>query len=201
MDPSAKGSIVIGVVASLRGLRRAGRITNDQLAARLSGPAIELLEQKIEVGRWYPMATFAELVDFEWQLVAVRNPEVARESGAKSAGRLFEGGRYQQLDFVERTGKAESRDELVRQAKLITTITAALYNFLQVTVSIDAEHRDELAITYTNASLLCDALRYSTEGFMNGINARQGSPRRWSSERTAPDRIVFRLALPRRLAH
>ena len=34
---------------------------------------------------------------------------------------------------------------------------------------------------------------------MNAINEMQGSSRRWTSERTAPDRIVFRLAIPSRL--
>lgn len=199
MDPSAKGSIVMGVVASLRSLRKQGRVSDEQLAARLSPAALALFEQKVELGRWYPMAAFAELVNFEWDLAARRNPEYARASGAKSALRLFEGGRYQQLDFAERTGKAETRDNLVRQAKLITTITAALYSFLGVEVGIDPTRPDVLQIVYSNAALFSEALRYSTEGFMNGINERQGSSRRWTSERTAPDRIVFRLAIPSRL--
>ena len=44
-----------------------------------------------------------------------------------------------------------------------------------------------------------EALRISTEGFMNQINKRQKSRRRWTSERVAPDRIVFRMPLPERL--
>ena len=34
---------------------------------------------------------------------------------------------------------------------------------------------------------------------MTQINQRQGSPRRWQSERTAPDRILFWMELPERL--
>ncbi len=195
----AKGSIVVGAVASLRHLRSSGRIADEQLTARLSRAALELLEQKIDIGRWYPMRAFAELVEFEWDVIAARDPEYARASGAKGAQRLFASGRYQQLDFARRVGKAESREALVRQAKLTTTITSMLYNFLQVSVGIDPARPNELQIVYANAGEFTEALRYTSEGFMNGINSAQGSPRRWTSERTAPDRVVFRLAIPSRL--
>ena len=200
MASSAKGSIVVGAVISLRQLRSSGRISNDQLAARLSRGAFELLEQKIDVGRWYPMSAFAELVEFEWEIAANRDPEYARQSGAKGAQRLFETGRYQQLDFAQRTGKAETREALVRQTKLITTVTTMFYNYLEVSVGIDPARPNQLEIIYANASEFTEPLRYSTEGFMNGINAMQGSSRRWTSERTARDRVVFRLGIPSRLS-
>ena len=200
MESSAKGSIVVGAVASLRRHRKSGRIRDAEMQVRLSASALELLEEKIGIGRWYPMSAFAELVDFEWDLVGGRDPEYARRAGAISAQRLFETGRYQQLEFAQRVGRAESRDALVRQAKLTTTITSMLYNFLQVSVGIDPARPSELQIVYANAGEFTEALRYTSEGFMNGINAAQGSSRCWTSERTAPDRIVFQLALPSRLA-
>lgn len=196
----AKGSIVVGAVASMRHLFNSGRISRGQAAARLSGQALELIEQKIDIGRWYPMRAFAELVEFEWDLVADRDPEYARRAGAKGAERLLRGSRYQQLDFAQRVGRAENRDALVRHSKLITTVTTMLYNFLDVSVGIDPARPNELQIVYANAAEFTDALRFTTEGFMNAINEAQGSSRRWTSERTAPDRIVFRLAIPERLA-
>ena len=199
MEPSAKGTIVMGVVASLRKQRKLGQLAQGQLAARLSAPALELFEQKIEPTRWYPMPAFAELVALEWEVVAKRNPDYARKSGALSADRQFESGRYQQLDFAQRTGKAESSRALLLQARLITTITAAFYSFLDIRVAIDPARPDRLEIVYANAALFPEPLRYATEGFMNQINQRQGSPRRWESARTAPDRIVFSLPLPERL--
>jgi hypothetical protein len=198
--PCAKGSIVVGAVASLRHLLGSGRIRSEELAARLSAGALELLEEKIDIARWYPMAAFAELIECEWELVADRDPEYARRGGAKGAQRLFKGGHYQQLDFARRAGRAESREKLVRQAKLITTVTTMLYNFLEVSVGIDPARPDELQIVYANAAEFNEPLRYTTEGFMNAINEAQGSSRRWSSERATPDRVVFRLAIPERLA-
>ena len=56
-----------------------------------------------------------------------------------------------------------------------------------------------LEIVFSNAALFSEALRHSTEGFMNQINQRQGSAQRWSSRRDPADVIVFTLPLPRRL--
>jgi hypothetical protein len=198
--PCAKGSIVVGAVASLRHLLKSGRVTAEQLTARLSGDALTLLEEKkIDIGRWYPMGAFAELIDLEWELVAGRDPEYARTGGAKGAQRLFKSGYYQQLDFAQRAGRAESREKLVRQAKLITTVTKMLYNFLDVSVGVDPAQPGQLQIVYANAADFTEPLRYTTEGFMNAVNEAQGSSRRWTSERTSRDRIVFRLAIPTRL--
>ncbi|HEY8121023.1 MAG TPA: hypothetical protein VII78_06860 [Myxococcota bacterium] len=198
MEPSAKGSVVSGVVASLRSSRKRGHISAEQLAARLSGPALSLLEEKIEAGRWYPMSAFQDLVDCEWEL-AGRDPEYARESGARSADRMSNAGIYQQLEYAKRVDRAQSRDALVRQTKLITTVTGTLYSFLSLSVRVSADG-GLLEIVYANAAQFPEALRYSTEGFMNRINEQQGSGRRWTSERTKPGEIVFRLKLPSRMA-
>jgi hypothetical protein len=200
VEPSAKGAIVMGVVAALRKLRSAGGLAQEQLAARLSGGALGLLEQKIEVGRWYPIGLFRELVDFQFEVVGKRDPDYARRQGAQSADIQSDAGRYQQLDFAKRAGRAESSGAIVLQAKLIASLTAAFYNFLETSVGIDPEDPRRLQIVYTNAAAFPDALRYATEGFMSRINERQGSTRPWRSQRTTPDRIVFWMELPERLS-
>lgn len=199
MEPRVKGTIVLGVVAALRKLRRSGQLSAAQLAARLSGPALELLERKIEFASWYPMRLFRELVEFEWDEVAKRDPDYARRSGELSADHQAATGRYQQLDSAGRTRKVETSGALVLQARLVTTVTSAFYSFLETRVAIDPARPDRLEIVYTNAAEFPEPLRYATEGFMNRINERQGSSRRWQSERTAPDRIVFWMELPERL--
>jgi hypothetical protein len=74
-----------------------------------------------------------------------------------------------------------------------------LYNFLEVSVGIDPARPNDLEIVYANAAEFSEPLRYTTEGFMNAINEAQGSSRQWTSARVAPDRVVFRLAIPKRL--
>jgi hypothetical protein len=123
-----------------------------------------------------------------------------RREGERSADRLFETGIYPQLRFADEAKHVEKREDLMRQSRLITSITGSLYNFLEIDVRMDASGDGALEIVYANAALFNEALRYSTEGFMNQINKRQKSQRRWTSERAAPDRVVFRMPLPQRLA-
>ncbi len=196
--PSVKGSLVLGAAVALRRHRDAGRVTGDQLAARLGPEATRLLGQKIDVGRWYPAKSFLELLEADWDLVGRRHPDHMRQQGARAADRLFDSGIYQQLRYAEQADRVQSKDQLTRQAKLITTITGSLYNFLAFEVRL-AEDGEALEIVYGQAALFSDALRHSTEGFMNQINHRQGSSQRWTSARTRPDTIVFTLPLPSRL--
>ncbi len=200
MDPSVKGSLVIGAAVATRRHRSAGRISQEELDARLSGTALELIDdRKIEIGRWYPVAAFCELLDLDWQLASDRDPEHARKAGTVSADQLFDSGIYQQLDYAERAERVKSRADLTRQARLITTITGTLYNFLEFEVKIDEQETRSLEIHYRNATAFAEVLRFNTEGFMNQINRRQGSPRQWTSERVQTDLVIFRLPLPTRL--
>jgi hypothetical protein len=199
LDPSVKGSLMLGAVVTVRRHRKQGRISAEQLAARLGGPALELVDQKIDIGRWYPMKLFSELLDLDWDVGASRDPAYMRRQGEQAADRLFDSGIYQQLAYAERADRVLSARQLKRHATLITTITGTLYSFLRFEVRL-REETESLEIVYSNATLFSEALRHSTEGFMNQINQRQRSKLRWSSRREQPDVVVFTLPLPSRLA-
>jgi hypothetical protein len=201
-DPSTqsvKGTLMLGAVVTVRRLRKRGEVSQEQLSARLSAEALTFLEEKIDLGRWYPLAAFCEILDTDWEFAGHRRADYMRNEGARAADRLFESGIYQQLQFAERSERAQAADALVRRSKLITTITASLFNFLKVDVRLNPEQRDSLEILYQNATGFSEALRYTSEGFMNQINHRQGSPRLWTSKRVRPDLVVFTLSLPRRM--
>lgn len=198
-EPAVKGSLVLGAVVSVRRHRQQGRVSAEQLAARLGGVALELVDQKIDIGRWYPMAAFTELLDADWEIGSRRDPAYMRKQGEQAADRLFDSKIYQQLSYAERAERVASAAELKRSSKLITTITGSLYNFLQFQVRLGEGRGDALEIVFSNAKAFSEALRHSTEGFMNQINVRQGSSHRWLSRRDQPDVIVFTLPLPSRL--
>lgn len=198
IDPSVKGSLMLGAVVSVRRHRKQGRISAEQLAARLGGPALELVDQKVDIGRWYPIKLFTELLDLDWDVGSSRDPAYMRRQGEQAADRLFDSGIYQQLAYAERADRVLSGKQLKRQATLITTITGTLYNFLRFDVRL-REEMESLEIVYANAALFSEALRHSSEGFMNQINQRQRSKLRWSSRREQADVVVFTLPLPSRL--
>jgi hypothetical protein len=199
VNPSVKGSLVVGAVVAVRRHRDGGRISPEQLDARLGPGALALIDKKIDIGCWYPVADFCELVELEWEVASGRDPDHARKAGAISADHLFDRGIYQQLDYAERAVRVRNRSGLIRQARLIATITDALYNFLEVGVRVDEEQADSLLIVYSNARPFAEVLRFTTEGFMNQINHRQGSARQWTSERSRPDVVTYRMPLPSRL--
>jgi hypothetical protein len=200
VDPSVKGSLLVGAVISMRRHLKQGRISAPQAAVRLSPVALELLEQKIDLGRWYPVKAFCEILELDWEIGGRRDPAYMRSAGEKSADHLFDTRIYQQLQYAERNDRVRSREQMLLQAKLISSITGSLYNFLQFEVRLSPENPDVLEILYGNAGPFAEALRLSTEGFMNQINKRQGSSRTWTSERLRPDLVAFRLSLPERLA-
>jgi hypothetical protein len=196
VEPSVKGSLFITGVVPVRRYRDSGRLSHDQIAARLGPVALEMLDQKIDISCWYPIDAFCEMLDMDWEVASGRNPAYMWHMGQDHAKRFFERGIYQQLDYAKRAQRPESQRALVRQSRLIVTVTNSLYNFLEIDVHVDG---DALEIVYGNAALFSEALRYTTEGFMTEVNRWQGSPRTWTSERGAPDRVSFRLELPERL--
>ena len=197
MAENVKGALVVGAVVAARRLRDGGRLRPEVLEARLSKQALELIDQKIEVARWYPVALFCELIDLGWEVVARRNPAYLEEAGAQSANELFDTNRYQQLEFAQRAGKVYSRKQLMRQARLITTVIGTFYDFLDVQVAVE---EDGLVIVYGNARAFGDPLIHTTVGFKNQINVRLGSKMRWSGKRTQPDKVRFSMPIPKRLA-
>jgi hypothetical protein len=194
---SIKGSLMLGAVVSVKRLRARGRVSAEALEARLSGEALALVDQKIDISRWYPIQPFCELIDLDWEIAGAREPAYLESQGAAAADRLFDSGIYQQLDFAQRSGKVESREKLVRQSRLITTITGTLYDFLTFEVNLAPE---SLEIVFGNAERFSDGLIHTTVGFMNRINERQGSKRRWRGWRETADRARFSMSLPTRLA-
>ena len=195
--PSVKGSLVVGAVVTVRRLRDKGSVSPETLAARLSKQALELLDQKIEIARWYPVSAFCELIAFDWEVTGARSPAYLERQGAITADRLFDAKIYQQLDFAERSLRADNREELVRGAKLITTITGTLYDFLTFGVRVA---NDQLEVVYGNASAFGEPLVHTTVGFLNQINQRQGSKRGWGARREGDDQVVFTMELPQRFA-
>jgi hypothetical protein len=194
---SAKGTIVMGAVVTVRRHRDHGRISAEELQQKLSPASYALLDQRIDIASWYPVSAFAELVDVDWEYSGHRDPAYLERQGAMTADRLFDSGLYQQLEYAERSGKVETRKSLERQSRLITTITASLYNFLESSVTV---HAEALEIAYDNARSFADSLAHTTVGFMNQINLRQGSKRTWKFERIGTDRAVFEMSLPARMS-
>ena len=145
---SIKGVLMLGAVVSARRLRDRGTISRQDLEARLSDEALALVDERIQPTRWYPIGPFCELIEVDWEVSGHRDPSYLEHQGEAAAERLFERGTYQQLDFAQRSRKVDTRDALVQQSRLITTITGALYDFLTFEVDLGP---DSLQVVFGRA--------------------------------------------------
>jgi hypothetical protein len=191
-EPSVKGNMLLGSVVMTRRLRDANQLPAEIFEKVLSAETLELLDERISIANWYPMWQCNELQTLFWEYVAKRDPNVARQSGAESFKSMQKTGRYQQFEYAERAESAESKRDVLRQTRMITSILSGYYNFLEVEVGLHPE-TENLQIIYDNATLFIEPLRYSTEGFMTGVSRVRKGTTSWTSERVTPDRIVYTL--------
>jgi hypothetical protein len=214
-EPSVKGAMLLLSVLTVRRLQQATERTDEafrktlspeaaQMLARvgpipatafekaLSRETLALLDREIVITSWYPMWQFNELEEFMWEYFSKRDPGLARQAGAVAFKSMQKSGRYQQFEYAGRAGDAASRKEAVRQTRLISSVLAGFYDFLEVEVRLDPD-TDELQIVFANAATYCEPLRYSTEGFFTAVARVRNAASDWTSARVTPDRIVFTL--------
>lgn len=194
--PSVKGAMLLGSVVVVRRARKDGRIPESRLA-KLSEATREILDERIQLSRWYPMEVFAELLDLDWELFGNRDPDYMREAGKQNALAMQKAARYQQLEYLERAERPKSAAEVVRQVRLTSSITLTYFNFMEIEVRFDPDRPNVLQIIYSGTGQFPESLRYSTEGFMTQLNQVRGTSRAWTSERQG-DTIVFSLELRER---
>ena len=194
--PSVKGAMLLPSVVMVRHARDQGKIPQAELS-RLGAETLGLLDKKINLAQWYPMGHFTELLDLDWTLFGDRAPEYMRRSGEQSATAMARHERYQQLEYIKRVDRPKSTAQLISQVRLTSSITLSYYNFMEVMVRVHPERQNVLQIIYSNTDPFPEALRYSTEGFMNELNRVRGSERKWSSERVV-NTIVFSLEMKQR---
>jgi hypothetical protein len=191
-EPSVKGTMLLGSVVLARRLKQRGDLRTEIFEKSLSDETLSLLDDRIIITSWYPMWQFNELQEFFWEHVARRDPRAARASGADSFKSMNKTGRYQQFEYAARAESAESKRDVLRHTRMITSILSGYYNFLEVKVGLDPQSQN-LQIVYDNATMYCEPLRYSTEGFMTAVSRVRNGVTDWTSERVTPDRIVYTL--------
>ena len=69
-------------------------------------------------------------------------------------------------------------------------------NFLTAEVKVDPERDDRYVIEYSGAAACPEVFFWTNQGFINRMAAEHGQPDLWRWERTAPDRVVYRMTRP-----
>ncbi len=185
-QPSIKGIALQYAVAAVRRLLETGRLTRDELEIRLDPQDLEILDQKVLPTLWYPMESFARLLEVattgEAQTGGV---EAVISVGVDAANSLFASELYG--DFLR---SAESRgpragEALVRMAPLLCSFG---------TWTFRRAPGGGFAIDVREAGAFPEILRHVAQGLIQYLSDRlAGAPDRIrvTSERPAPDHIRY----------
>jgi hypothetical protein len=192
--PCIKGSVLDQLVADVNRLREAGRISPEQLAARLEPEDLELLERKLSPSTWYPIDCYRRLTEVLLDLEGYGSKDFLRMRGQAVAERLIESGVYQQMERLKASAAPSmSMEEYTRRTRLTASIYGAVFNFTHWKVLADPDHPKRLLLEITGAEHYPEVLRYTTEGFLTRSSQERGYRYEWFSERTEPGRILFRM--------
>ena len=186
--PSIKGTAYNSVHDDLHHMLDDGRVSEEELEARLSREELELFESKVLATKWYPIETYRKLL----ALVAQKDAKGATdeylvERGWRAAERLAQAGIYRQLGADEGAGKSWG----ARVANLVTKISGLLYNFTRWSVE-EPENAAVIHVTVDEAKDFADECRYTAQGFVAfAATLMAGGPVKITSARPTPDRIVY----------
>jgi hypothetical protein len=194
--PSIKGVLLTKLTDDVRALLERREVDRDQLEAGLSAGTLELLEGKVDIGRWYPIEQYAELSELIWKEEGSNRVQYLHQRGEDAMKRLMEGGLYQQIEYLRRKEggfrTSPSRSEVLQSCRLVGSIMGALLNFTTQSWDWDPENPEIMLHQVRGATRYPEVLRYVQEGTLTFLVrlARPDAPA-VTSERVAPDHVVF----------
>jgi hypothetical protein len=185
--PSIKGTAYGSVHDDLAALVADGRISRDELEARLSTEDLKHFDSKVLAGNWYPIKSYKALLAIVTEKEANGNAEeylVAR--GWRAAARLKEAGIYRQLE-----SGAQGKTWGARVSGIIGSISKLMYNFTSWHVE-PGEDATSFRAVVEDATDFVDECRYTAQGFVAyAATMIAGAPVQVTSARPGPDRIVY----------
>jgi hypothetical protein len=200
--PSIKGSAFETVVRDVVRLLESGKLPREVADARLEADDLHLIEDKILPELWYPLASYTRLTELLLEFEGARDTKYLIARGARAAERLFDAGLYQQMQRGEELGAAKrERGETWSEfdGNLMTSLAGAIFNVSRWRYRRHPEDVHVSRIEVTGARELPEVARWAAQGFIEYMATRMsGQPVQMTSERPAPDRIVYTLRMGRR---
>ncbi len=187
--PSIKGTAYNSVHDDLHKMIDEGRVTPEELEARLTKEELELFEGKVLATKWYPIEMYRKMLALIAEHESAgRVEEYLVERGWRAADRLNQAGIYKQLLGPD-DGRGKSWG--ARVENLVTKISGLLYNFTKWRVE-DRDGENGFTVHIEDAKDFCDECRYTAQGFVSFASTLMaGEPIKISGKRVTPDHIVY----------
>ncbi len=190
MSESVKGIFLAGAVSTVRKAIREGRALREQVEARLDGPDLPFLEEKVDPTLWYPVTTLGHYLDVLADLEGGDPRQALINIGRRAADMAARTGRYQQLSRERTIG--ESPSDVLRYGRLVTSVITAFYDFSRMSFGPHPTEPNTFQIQWLDVADLPESNRFCAEGFIDRV-AHHASESRFevTSARPSPDHIQF----------
>jgi hypothetical protein len=203
-EPSIKGSVFKGVIDDLARLREAGRVSEEQIEARLAAEDLVFLETEVNPASWFPLESYARITQLLGEVEGAGKDGYFVERGRASARRLMKSGLYQQLAFLPRwnqrvSGGADDESALIAdyasKLRMVISLASGIYNVGKWVVESDPGNPGRVLIAVREASAYSEPMRLAIEGFLNECaqSSRKDLVNLYTSERPSPDLILLRM--------
>jgi hypothetical protein len=180
-----KGTAIQSVVEDLNRLLQEGKLSREELEARLQADDLEVLEQKIVPALWYPIGTYGRFVEILFERDGRRSTEYLVQRGRRAAERIRSMGLYAQL-AASREGWGN------RIGKIFVSLGPAMFKDSAWSFDILEEQPLRYRIEMRVSADFPDLCRHSTQGFIDYLTQLDAKGRmRVTSERSSPTLIVF----------
>lgn len=192
--PSIKGTAFESAAADLAALVESGRLSRSELETRLRAEDLEVLDEKILPGLWYPMATYSRVLELLGEIEGRGRTEYFVERGARAAERLLGSGIYRQADRAESMKERGGTDWREPVGKLMLTVGQTLYNFMRWSYQQSPGKDTGFTIELSEATDLPDPARYTVQGFIEFAARKivEDPGLTVTSLRPSPDRVIYR---------
>lgn len=189
--PSIKGTGLQQAVLDVQRLLEEGRISREELETRLAREDLEVLDGKVQAALWYPNASHRRLTELLRDVEGRGSEAYVIARGAQTAARLMAAGLYSQVRYADENDVGSMR-EMTRAARLMLTLSGALYSFGKWTLRSDPAEPRSLIIDVTDARHFTEMNRLTAHGFIEELNNRLCEyPVRVESWREGPDRVIL----------
>jgi hypothetical protein len=183
--PSVKGVLLQHAVDRVQSYLASGRLSREQLELDLEAEDLGVFDdEKIVAGFWYPAARYERLLELIHR-VEGRRPEAMVEYGRSSAEQLLGTQAFSAMfqATARRTGDEGAGALLVKLAEVVLNFTR--WRFVGTSL-------EDFTVEVSEARDYHELARRSVEGLIEVFGSRLfGKALRVTSERAAPDRIVY----------
>ena len=182
-EASIKGVAIQPVVQLTHELVESGRMSWDQLKARLEPPDLRLLDDKVEPTLWYPIASAQRIETFVAEVLGRDVAEMMREIGVSAAEKTLNQTATRNLIEGARTHGERMGHIVVGLGKLIV-------NFGEW--KFEGDPFGEFRLDATEVEAFPETTRHATEGFIEVLAKKlTGRTAVASSQRPSPSHIIF----------